>query len=79
LAEVRERTGDAGGARKEAQAALELQPSADAYLVLARLDLAASQLEIANREAGEALKLNPNDPAAQEVMRQVSAREGQKQ
>ncbi|MGD0714576.1 MAG: hypothetical protein ABSB24_10380, partial [Gaiellaceae bacterium] len=42
LAEVRERTGDAEGARKEARAALELAPSADAYLVLARLDLKAN-------------------------------------
>jgi tetratricopeptide (TPR) repeat protein len=78
LAEVRERTGDAAGARKEAQSALELQPTADAYLVLARLDLAASHLDEANHEAGEALRLSPNNQAAQEVMRQVTAREGAK-
>jgi tetratricopeptide (TPR) repeat protein len=77
LAEVRERTGDAAGARKEAQAALELKPSASAYLVLARLDFAASHLSDANREANEALKLNPNSQAAQELLRQVAAKEGQ--
>lgn len=76
LAEVRERTGDAERARKEAQTALELGPSADAYLVLARLDLAASHLDEANREASEALKLNPNSVPAQEVIRQVTVREG---
>jgi tetratricopeptide (TPR) repeat protein len=76
LAEVRERTGDAAGARKEAQAALELKPSATAYLVLARLDFAASHLGDADREAAEALKLNPNSVAAQELLRQVAARQG---
>ena len=77
LAEVRERTGDADGARKEAQAALELKPSAAAYLVLARLDFAASHFEGASHEASEALKLNPNSQAAQELLRQVAAREAQ--
>lgn len=77
LAEVRERTGDTAGARKEAHAALELKPSAAAYLVLARLDFAASHLNEANQEASEALKLNPNSQAAQELLRQVAAKEGQ--
>jgi tetratricopeptide (TPR) repeat protein len=77
LAEVRERTGDAAGARKEAHAALELKPSASAYLVLARLDFAAGNLSDANREASEALKLNPGSQAAQEILRQVAAKEAQ--
>jgi tetratricopeptide (TPR) repeat protein len=79
LAEVRERTGDAAGARKEAQAALELKPSATAYLILARLDFAASHLSDADREAAEALKLNPKSVAAQELLRQVAAKQGQPQ
>jgi tetratricopeptide (TPR) repeat protein len=79
LAEVRERTGDAAGARTEAKAALELKPSATAYLVLARLDFAASHLSDADREAAEALKLNPNSVAAQELLRQVAAKQGQPQ
>jgi tetratricopeptide (TPR) repeat protein len=74
---VRERTGDTAGARKEAQAALELRPSAAAYLVLARLDMAADHLDDASRDAGEALKLNPNSQAAQDVLRQVNTRQGQ--
>jgi lipopolysaccharide biosynthesis regulator YciM len=77
LAEVRERTGDTAGARSEARAALELKPSTASYLVLARLDFAASHLSEANREASEALKLNPNSQAAQELLRQVAAKEGQ--
>jgi tetratricopeptide (TPR) repeat protein len=76
LAEVRERTGDAAGARKEAQASLALQPSTDAYLVLARLDLAANQLDQAGHNADEALKLSPNSQAAKELQRQVSAKQG---
>ncbi len=79
LAEVRERTGDNAGARKEAQTALELKPSASAYLVLARLDLTANHLTDADREANEALRLNPNNLAAQDLLRQVAARQGQKQ
>lgn len=77
LAEVRERTGDTAGARREARAALELKPSAAAYLVLARLDFAASHLNEANQEATEALKLNPNSQAAQELLHQVATRVGQ--
>jgi tetratricopeptide (TPR) repeat protein len=79
LAEVRERTGDGPGARREAQAALELKPSATAYLVLARLDFAASHLSDADHEATEALKLNPNNVAAKELLRQVAAKQGQPQ
>jgi Tfp pilus assembly protein PilF len=78
LAEVRERTGDADGARKEARAALELAPSANAYLVLARLDLAGGHLTEADKEVGEALALNPASRAAQELRRQIEGREGPK-
>jgi tetratricopeptide (TPR) repeat protein len=76
LAEVRERTGDAAGAGAEARAALELHPTAAAYLVLARLDLAANRLDDARRDAGEALKLSPESQAAKEVLRQVNTRQG---
>jgi tetratricopeptide (TPR) repeat protein len=78
LAEVCERTGDAAGARKEAHTALELEPSADAYLVLGRVDFAAGKLEAAGKEAGEALKLEPASHAGQELRRQIEAREGPK-
>jgi tetratricopeptide (TPR) repeat protein len=78
LAEVRERTGDAVVARNEALAALKLGPSADAYLVLGWLDLAANRLDEANKEAGEALKLDPQNRAALELRRQIEAREGMK-
>ncbi len=76
LAEVRERVGDNTAARKEAQTSLELGATADAYLVLGRLDLAENNLAEARSEAGNALKLSPGSPAAQELMRQVETRDG---
>lgn len=75
LAEVRERTGDAAGARQEAEKALQLRPSAEAYLVLARLDLTKNQLDGAAENARRALKLSPNDKSAQDILQQVSARQ----
>jgi len=79
LAAVRERTGDAASARREANQALEIAPSADAYLVLGRLDIAENHMDDASREIGEALKLDPASRAAQELNRQVQARTGKKQ
>jgi tetratricopeptide (TPR) repeat protein/TolB-like protein len=79
LAAVRERTGDAAGARKEANRALQLSPTLDAYLVLGRLDLAANHVDDASREVGEALKLDPGSRSAQELNRQIEARSGKKQ
>jgi tetratricopeptide (TPR) repeat protein len=76
LAEVRERSGDANGARKEAQKALGLGPSADAYLVLAQLDFEAGSLDTAYTEAGEALKLAPANRAAQDLKRKIEAKTG---
>jgi tetratricopeptide (TPR) repeat protein/TolB-like protein len=77
LAQVRQRTGDADAARKEAHAALKLKPSADAYLVLGQLDLEANQLAAANTDAEQALKLAPTSPAAQAFFQQVLAKVGQ--
>jgi tetratricopeptide (TPR) repeat protein len=76
LAQVRQRSGDADGARKEAHEALALGPSADAYLVLAQLDFAAGSLDTANAEAGDALKLEPANRAAQDLKRQIEAKTG---
>ena len=57
---VRERSGDADAARKEAHEALLVGPSADAYLVLAKLDLQSGSLHDADSEgADNALKLEP--------------------
>jgi tetratricopeptide (TPR) repeat protein len=78
LAEVHERSGDNDAARRDAEASLQLGPSANAYVVLARLDLAEGHVSEAGKEAGEALKLEPANHAAAELNRQIEARERQK-
>ncbi len=78
LAEVRERTGDAAAARKEARMALDLDPTADAFLVLARLDLADGHPAESRSEAAKALQLDSQSHAAEDLTRQIDAREAQK-
>lgn len=79
MAEVRERSGDAASARKEAQKAVELKPSAQAYIVLGRLDLAEGHLNEAGREASQAVQLDPTSRSAQDLSRQVASRAGKTQ
>ena len=79
LAAVRERTGDMAAARKEANAALQLSPSLDAYLVLGRLDMAANHMDDASKNVREALKLDPGSATAKELDREIEARSGKKQ
>ncbi|HUB29202.1 MAG TPA: tetratricopeptide repeat protein [Terracidiphilus sp.] len=76
LAEVRERSGDAASARAEAEAAIKLQPSAQAYLVLGRLDFAANHFDEASRESTEALQLDPASAAAQDLSRKIALKTG---
>jgi tetratricopeptide (TPR) repeat protein len=76
LAQVRERSGAADAARMEAHQALELKPSADAYMVLGRLDLAQNHLSEASNDAAAALQLEPANQAAQELAKQVQAKAG---
>jgi tetratricopeptide (TPR) repeat protein len=78
LAAVRERTGDQNAARKEANEALKLSPSLDAYLVLGRLDLAANHIDDASRDVREALKMDPGSAVAKELNREIEARSGKK-
>jgi tetratricopeptide (TPR) repeat protein len=79
LAQLRERTGDQEAARKEATISLELLPSVDAYLVLARLDLDKGALETASSEVDAALKIESGSLAALEVRKQIESKQGRKQ
>jgi tetratricopeptide (TPR) repeat protein len=79
LAEVRERTGDVAAARNEAHAALALAGSAQAYVVLGRLDLEESKMSDARSEAGAALKLEPGNREAQDLQRAIASRDPLKQ
>ena len=74
LAEVRERSGDANGARAEALASIQLKPTAEAYLVLARIDLAAGQYDAASRNANFALQFAPNNAPAHDLLRQIESK-----
>ncbi|HMF53954.1 MAG TPA: tetratricopeptide repeat protein, partial [Edaphobacter sp.] len=76
LAQVRERSGDANGARDEAQASIKLAPNAPAYLVLARLELNGNQAAASAADVAHALKLEPNNTAAL-GMKQALASRGQ--
>lgn len=78
LAEVEERSGDEASARTEAKAALELKPSADAYLVLGRLDLAANHLDEASKDTAEALRLDPGNRTAQDLGRKIDSKAGKR-
>jgi len=64
LAAVRERDGDPEAARQEAHASIQIQPNVPAYLVLARMDLEANQLDAAAGEVSDALKVDPGNPNA---------------
>jgi tetratricopeptide (TPR) repeat protein len=69
LARVLEEANDPGAARSEAEAALRLQDSADALLVLARLDVKARQPEAARQNLARALALDPNNAEALALQR----------
>jgi uncharacterized protein HemY len=74
IAHVRERSGNPADARTEAQASLKLRPNADAYLVLARIELQANQLFASASDVGNALKLEPRNSAALGMKQALQAR-----
>lgn len=76
LAQVREQSGNPDEARTEAQTSLKLHPNADAYLVLARIELHDNQTAASAADVSNALKLDPKNSAAQ-GMKQALASRGQ--
>jgi len=78
LARVLELLKDAKGARAEAQAALRLGPTADAFLVLARLDLEDNKVEAASAGVEQALQLEPGNAAAQTLKSAIVGRLAEK-
>jgi tetratricopeptide (TPR) repeat protein len=73
LARVLESSQDATGARTEARASLKLNPSAEAYLVLARLDLAENNAGAAQQDIEHALALDPANAAAVALKHDLAA------
>ena len=74
LAQVRERSGDPGEARKEAQLSLQYSGNVTAYLVLARLDLNTNQLAAAASDVSNALRLEPANAAALGLKQALASR-----
>jgi tetratricopeptide (TPR) repeat protein len=73
LAEVFEAGQDSAGARNEARMSLKLQPNSEAYLVLARLDLAENKTTAAAQDVEHALALDPANAAAAALKRDIAA------
>lgn len=78
LAEDYEERGDADGARAQAEAALRIRESADAYLILARLDLREDRMEEAAQEISRVLQLEPGNSAGQDMKRALAAKIAEK-
>ena len=74
LGMVRERSGNAEDARKEAAASLAIKPAVAAYLLLARLDLAASNTTAAAADVSNAMHLEPGNGAALGMKNLLTAR-----
>jgi tetratricopeptide (TPR) repeat protein len=74
LADALESGNDASSARSEAEAALRLKPSAEAYLVLARLDLRDNKLDTAAQNLNRALALEGNNADALKLKQAIAAK-----
>ncbi len=73
LARSLEAAQDMAGARNEARMSLKLKPTADAYLVLARLDLAENKSSAAAQDVEHALALDPGNAAALALKHDIAA------
>ena len=78
LADVYEARGDTAAARAQAETSLRLRESADAYLVLTRLDMRESRLDAASNNIARALQLEPENPAVQDLKRTLAAKLAEK-
>jgi tetratricopeptide (TPR) repeat protein len=78
LAEDYDARGDAREARAQAEAALRIRESAEAYLILARLDLRENRMEAAAQNINRALQLEPGNPAGQDLKRTLAAKLAEK-
>ncbi len=74
LAQVRERSGNAEDARKEANLSLQSKQTAAAYLTLARLDLASNNLPAAAAEVKSAAVAEPANPSVAAMKSMLASR-----
>jgi tetratricopeptide (TPR) repeat protein len=78
LADDYDARGDAREARAQAEASLRIRESAEAYLVLARLDLRENRMEAAAQNINRALQLEPGNPVGQNLKRTLAAKLAEK-
>ncbi len=78
LADVYDARGDADAARAQAEASLRMRESADAYLILTRLDLQQNRMEAATTNIARALQLDPANRAAHDLKRTLAAKFAEK-
>jgi len=77
LATVEEAGNDLVNARAEASAALKLQPTASAYLLLAQIDLKENNPQAANENVRRALALEPANGQAKLLQESVATKLGE--
>jgi Tfp pilus assembly protein PilF/TolB-like protein len=73
LATVLESDQDIVGARNEARMSLKLKPTAEAYVVMAQLDLAENKSASATQNVDHALALDPANAAATALKRDIAS------
>ena len=78
LAELYDDRGDAHQARLEAEAALRVRESVDAYLILTRLDLRENRMGSAAENINRVLQLEPGNLKAQDLKRTLAAKIAEK-
>jgi len=78
LADDYDARGDAREARAQAEAALRIRESTEAYLILARLDLRENRMHAAAQNINRALQLEPGNPAVQDLKRTLAAKLAEK-
>jgi len=78
LARFLDATRNYNAARAEARTSLRLQPSVEAFLLLARLDLRDNNPQAAQESVNRALVLEPANPEAQALRRAIAAKLAEK-
>ena len=73
LAHVLESSQDGKGARNEARVSIRLKPTVEAYLVLARLDLAENNPVAAQQDVDHALIIDPANALATSLKNDIAA------
>jgi tetratricopeptide (TPR) repeat protein len=78
LADVYDARGETSEARAQAETSLRMHESAEAYMVLTRLDLQENRMDAATENINRALQLEPGNHVAQDLKRTLAAKLAEK-